>query len=516
MAAHGYDLIIVGAGSAGCVLAARLSENPARRVLLLEAGPDHATIDDFPAGIALGTSVPAWVPGHPASWQLTARLSDAQPDYPLMRGRIAGGSSAINGTIFLRGRPADFDAWAAQGCDLWSYEQVLPFFRRSERDYDFTGAEFHGQDGPMPVTRPLDEPVRPIAEAFQEACLAAGFPDEPDKNVPGAEGVGPIPRNLRYGVRMNTAMAYLSPEVRARPNLTVIGDTLVRRVLFDGTRATGVEAERDGAPATFGADQVILSAGGIKSPQLLLLSGVGPAADLRAHGIPVIHDNPGVGHNVADHPTIFPVVGLGALEPLPEGVMMTHTGLHHTAPGSSDTSDLEITWGRFQGVVSFNLPLNVAKSRGTITLGSADPAAAPVIDLNYLSHPDDLPRLVANLRIALELLESGPFRPLQLSIYDGLSTAMPDDELARWIRANLQSCMHTHNSTAMGPASDPAAVVDQRCRVHGVEGLRVADVGIVPFVRTGPAATAVMIGERVAALVEEDATALASGAVAEA
>jgi predicted dehydrogenase (TIGR03970 family) len=503
MAGQSYDLIIVGAGSAGCALAARLSENGSRRVLLLEAGPDHAHVDDFPAGIALATSVPAWVPGHPANWNLTGRLTDEQPEYPIHRGRIAGGSSAINGTIFLRARPADFDAWAALGHDLWSYEQVLPFFRRSERDLDFV-SEYHGDDGPMPVSRPLDEPVRPMAEAFQEACLAAGFPDEPDKNIPGAEGVGPIPRNLRYGIRMNTSMAYLTTAVRARPNLTILGDTLVRRVLFEGTRAVGVEADRDGEPAAFHAGQVILSAGGLKSPHLLLLSGVGPAADLQAHGIPVVHDSPGVGRNIADHPTTFPIVEVGALEPLPDGVLMTHTGLHHTAPGSADTSDLEITWGRLQGFVNFNLPLNIARSRGTITLASADPAAAPVIDLNYLTHPDDLPRLTANLRIALELLESPAFGPLHLTVADELSTGRSDAELAQWIRTHLHSCMHTHNSTAMGHASDPEAVIDQRCRVHGVEGLRVADVGIIPFIRTGPAATAVMIGERVAALVEED------------
>lgn len=504
MNAQTYDIIIVGGGSAGCTLAARLSEDDARQVLLLEAGPDYPTIEEFPAGIALATSTPTSTPDHPQIWDFAGRLSPEQRGYPIARGRIIGGSSAINGTVFMRGRVSDFDGWAALGHDLWSFEQVLPFFKNSERDLDFAST-FHGDAGPVPVTRPMATEVRSLTEAFTDACVAAGFPEEPDKNAPGTGGVGPLPRNVSYGIRMNASMVYLTPAVRTRPNLTVLCRHFVRRLLLEGTRVTGVEAEHDGQPVSFRADEVVLSAGAIKSPHLLMLSGVGPAASLREHGIRVIHDSPGVGQNAKDHPTVFPAVRVTGEAPLADYVLLCHTALHYTAPGSDETPDLEISWGRFQDMLMLNLPLNAAKSRGEIFLTSDDPASPPGIDLNYLSDPADLPRMTANLRLALRITHSTPFTPLGLDVLAGVTGDSSDELLQEWIRSNLATCLHTHNTTAMGAASDAGAVVDQRCRVHGVEGLRVADVGIIPFIRNGPAATAVMIGERVAALIDEQA-----------
>jgi choline dehydrogenase-like flavoprotein len=529
------------------VLAARLSENDARRVLVLEAGPDYDEPEAFPPDVARARSMGAAFPGHPNNWSFVGELLPGR-SYPLARGKIIGGSSTINGVYFVRARPADFDEWVRLGNDLWSYDQVLPFFRKSERDLDFSD-EFHGQDGPMPIQRPASDQLLPVSQAFIEACLRAGFSEEPDKNAPGTEGVGAVPTNTVDGIRMNTAMTYLGP-ARGRPNLTVLGETFVRRVLFEGTRAVGVEAERDGQRVEYRGDEVVLCASGVKSPHLLLLSGIGPADELRKHGIEVVHDSPGVGRNVKDHPSV--VVNFSVrdkdLPPVPDEMpRLLQTCLNHTAPGSDIVGELQIgcsaaSFGdvmravRRDGdklsrlpsylkrpVATFKalrrLPLGVMlsqarmqdnlillcsmdaeKSTGEISLSSADPRKHPVIRLNYLSHPDDLPRLTANARTALDLLRSREFKRLGAKVVAPAETDLVSDEsLHAWIKGNLGTSLHTMCSARMGPGSDPHAVVDQRCSVHGVDGLRVVDISIIPkVIRRGPAATAVMIAERAA------------------
>jgi choline dehydrogenase-like flavoprotein len=490
-------------------------------------------------------------PGHPNNWSFVGELLPGR-SYPLSRGKIIGGSSSVNGVYFVRARPADFDRWAALGNDLWSYNQVLPFFKKSEEDLDFRN-EFHGQDGPMRIKRPSPEELSPVTQAFVEACLRAGFPADPDKNAPGVEGVGPVPCNAIDGIRMNTAMTYLG-RARERTNLTVLGETFVRRVLFDGTRAVGVEAERSGQRVDYRGHEVVLCTSGIQSPHLLLLSGIGPADDLRKHGIPVLHDSPGVGRNVQDHPSVvvnFSVEKKG-LPPIPDELpRLLQTCLNHTAPGSDIAGELQIGCsaasfaevmratgprGKQTRLPSYvtrpaatfralrRLPLGVVlaqarrqddlillcsmdaeKSTGEISLASTNPHDQPNIRLNYLSHPADLPRMAANVRVAVDLLSSPEFKRLGAKVVTPSEPDLGSDEsLNAWIRGNLGTSLHTMCSARMGPASDATAVVDQRCRVHGVERLRVVDISVIPnVIRRGPAATAVMIGERAAEFFEQ-------------
>lgn len=530
-----WDVVVVGAGTSGAPLAARLAD-AGRRVLVLEAGADH---DEFPADLRDAARMAAAVPGHPANWDLTGVLTEGVT-FPVPRGRVAGGSSALNGGYFVRGTRADLDGWAAAGNDLWSYDAVLPSFVRLEADREYGDRPGHGADGPVPVRRAADG--HPLADALGAAAAELGAPDEPDKNADGPPGWGPVPLNVADGVRVNTAMAYLAPR-RGHPGLTVCGGVPVRRVVVEGGRAVGVET----ADGVVRAGEVVLAAGAVGSPQLLLLSGIGPADDLRALGLDVVADVPGVGADYTDHPDVYVTWRPARRLPMPRDLHPLHGVLNATSDGAAVPGDLEVLpWLKpFSRVMVPRTSVGVARalrrpgatlralrgaslhrlldtarhrddlflgvalqredSRGRLTLTRPDPGVQPRLEYRYLSTDSDRRRMRQGVRLAAELLRTAALAPLVAE-----RTGLPDDvlasdrELDRWIRRSLATAVHLAGTARMGPDSDPGAVVDQHLRVRGVEGLRVVDTSVMPTVTSrGPAATAVAIGERAAELMTD-------------
>lgn len=505
-------VVVVGGGAAGAALAARLSADPANEVTLIEDG----SAEPVPAELLDGGTIPGAVPGHRANWGHVAELQPGRPTV-VPRGKGLGGSTAINGGYFVRAQPGDFARWAAAGGPAWSFEQALPLLAALEHDLDFGSAPGHGTAGPMRVKRPPQQGV--LAAAFHRAAHELGFPEEPDKNRPGTvPGVGAVPSNIIDGVRVNTALAYLTPAVRSR--LTILGDTRALRVRIAGGRATGVEVRTgtgngDGQTATIPADEVVLCAGAVQTPQLLLLSGIGPRAQLDAHGIAVVADLP-VGEGFSDHPNLavgwrptarFEAAQLAAGQPpmaFPAALNLDSSG----AAGRYPEGDLEVLlvaqpagalFGQQPGSGTPEMQLLVAlqqpRSRGRLSLGSADPLDAPRIEYRYLEDADDRARMRTGVRTAAALLRSRAFTALFDSFVSLDAATLADDaKLDAWVLDHLGTAIHLSGTAAMGAVTDGAGCV------RGVAGLRVADTSLLPTVPSrGPFNTAVLIGELIAA-----------------
>src|SRR3954452_4438630 len=480
----GYDVVIVGGGSAGCVLAARLTEDADRTVLLVEAGPDHSHVRTLPPDV-LDASEPTV--GH--DWGYTA---DAELDRGIAvpRARIMGGCSATNACFALRGAPRDYDGWATAGNPGWSFADVLDDFRRLETDDDF-GDQWHGATGLVPIRRHSRGDLNPVQAAFVDGAIASGHRYVEDHNRPGAVGAGPTPRNVRDGMRMSAAVTYLA-QARARAHLTIRPDTVVARVECSGTLATGVRL-LDGTVVE--ADRVVLSAGAYGSPMLLARSGIGRAADLLALGIAPVVDLTGVGSNLADHPLVS--IDLPTQQSSGSSPFQVHLTLHSARADPAGPPDLLMFVAGPFGLASdhdasdavFGIVsgLMTPRSRGWVRLASGEPTDPPRIHLAHLTEPEDLERMVDAVIEARRLSHSEPVAAITTATELTPGPACPASDrvaIAAWLRTAVSTFHHPVGTCAMGPDPAQGAVCDSRAAVHGIDALTVADASIMPTIPT--------------------------------
>ncbi len=502
-----FDLIVVGAGAGGAVVAARASEDPRLRVLLVESGPDYANVEALPEDLRNVNHGSFF--DH--DWGLRYQPSATSRTPTFARGRVVGGSSAVNTAIALRGWPADYDEWAGLGLPSWGWKRVLPYFIRLERDLDWGARPWHGTDGPLPIRRHPRNELVPYQAAFLDACAELGYPATDDHNAPDSTGYGPHPMNKQGTLRISTAIAYLGP-ARGRPNLTILADTDVVRVACRDGAATGVEVQAaDGRRQTFGARQVVLACGAVHTPAVLVRSGIGPKETLERLGIVETRVLEGVGQNLMDHPAIGPT-----LVPK-EGVAdwdqpVIQTTLYYTSTGSSDSNDMQLEPLSFMHIKSERLLMGLAAcvfksySTGRLEIESADVGAKPRIQMDYFSDERDLAKIRDGLHRAMELVSTRAVANVIERVNRPRDDEMADPAvLDAWIKRNSGTGAHPACTARMGPDDDPMSVCDDRGFVRGVRGLRIADASLMPVVpRVNTNVPTIMIGERIGEWAREE------------